>query len=147
MWHFAKISVDCLPAFNNTRLVSIWCINNGGQAKVFHHSSGSLSYINSLSTCAHWAVCVRLCKLAEKGSFANLEAICSYVSSLLRLWGAVLQAGLMESYGVSYTSFLLMHTSNWSIFPAMLWTPPLHRCTAKFTPRMVFFLREISKCN
>ncbi len=39
--------------------------------------------------------------------------------SELRWWGAGLQAGLMENYGMSLTSFLLTHASNCSIFNAL----------------------------
>lgn len=96
-----------LFAFNNSPLVSIWCINNGGQAKLFQHSSGSSSYVNSLSTCAQSSVCPQYptAEIVQSGSYLPP------CLSVLRWRGAGLQAGLMESYGMSLTSYLRIHPS------------------------------------
>lgn len=76
-------------------------------AKLFHHSSAALSYINCSSTRARCSVCFRA-NLPQKSSFVNLEAICSHVS--VYCGGVGLQAGLMVNYGMSVTSLLLTHT-------------------------------------
>lgn len=99
-----------LFAFNNTRLVSIWCINNGGQCKLFHHSSGSLSCINSFCTCVHIVGSV-FSNSQRKQSFTNLEAIC--VSVWIEVVGcSVAGTALWRTIGVVLMHIQLQHALN-----------------------------------
>lgn len=125
-----------LFAFNNTRLVSIWCTNNGGQAKLFHHSSGSLSYINSLSTCAHSSVLPLL--TYHRNSRLRIWKLSASMSQSIEVVGCrVAGRPYGELWGVfdqlSLDTYIQLHP-----IPCNA-KKPLYRCVATFTPGIIIY--------